>query len=545
MDDFGLILIAGDTWDDDGSEGSSPVSPGSWDSANNRFSRYAADGTDRGAELDALAVGSDIWYGAPGAGLIQSTIATARIDFSATGVHGTSVGFREFSITGISFSSFSSSGIVLAFSDPASSSVPLAEGDILKWNEAAQEFKPGPQVAIADGSASGSVLYWNGSIWGESDTVADVNGNINVGGLSDVDLSVTPVDKDSLVYEASSGTWKAINVDPATPLTISEEGGTAFTLNEAAGYSIVRATGAGGPECTATFDTGVEGSYFYLLNNTSADLVVTGSFNSAGGLSKVRNNGIVLCQYANSTWNLQGDLYDPVAAFSYTLEGATDYTESASKVDQDILLWDATNNYWTNRSIGLALLGYVGSTMKLQDISDVTLSSNLDRQYLVYNATTQQWATEQLNVSDITEDVQLSTNLDDLANVNATAKVDGASLEWNADSNSWVAVSGGGGLVDKADKNITFRPIVGDYTLVESDNNKIIEVSSPSIVTLPSNLPIGYQVVIIRDTSGAVSVAASGLIKSANNQTSISTQNGAITCVFKGGSTWYVFGDLS
>ena len=148
MNDFGLNLITGDTWDDDGSEGASPVSPGSWSSTNNRFSRYAADGTDRGAELDALAVGSDIWYGAPGAGLTQSTIATTRTDFSATGVHNSNVGFREFTITGTSLSSFSSSGIVLAFSDPASSSVPLAEGDILQWVDAAGEFKPAQLPAI-------------------------------------------------------------------------------------------------------------------------------------------------------------------------------------------------------------------------------------------------------------------------------------------------------------------------------------------------------------------------------------------------------------
>ena len=149
MDDFGLNLLGGSTWDDDGSEGASPTSAGSWSSLDNRFSRYAADGSDLGTELDALAVDSDIWYGAPGETLIQGTVATVRTDFSATGAQGSNVGYREFTITGISFSSYSGSGIVLAFSDPATSVAPLADGDILQWNDTDQKFKPAALASVA------------------------------------------------------------------------------------------------------------------------------------------------------------------------------------------------------------------------------------------------------------------------------------------------------------------------------------------------------------------------------------------------------------
>ena len=416
--------------------------------------------------------------------------------------------------------------------------IPLADGDILKWDEADQKFKPAPQVAIADGSTTGSVLYWNGTFWAETSAVVDGNGDINLGGLNNVDLSVAATDKDSLVYEASSGTWKAVNMDPATPLTVVDESGSSIILNGEDHRTIVRATGTG---VSADFGTGTDGQYIYLVNNSGADLAVTGSISSADDQVTLKSKGTLKAQYLNSTWNLEGDLYTPGASFTYTLEGATDYTVSVSKADGDLMVWDGANGYWTSAAASGPVAGYVGSTMKLQDISNVTLTNNLDNQYLVYDAASGNWISEQLDLSGITEDVQLQTDLDDLANVNVANKSDGDSLAWDATSGSWIAV-GGNDAANKADKNITFRTVVGDYTLIEDDNNKIVEVSTPALITLPSTVTNGFQCVIIKGTTGPVQLG--GTLLSANGANQISTQYGAVTAVHKGGGQWYVFGDL-
>ena len=86
------------------------------------------------------------------------------------------------------------------------------------------------------------------------------------------------------------------------------------------------------------------------------------------------------------------------------------------------------------------------------------------------------------------------------------------------------------------------RTIVGDYSLIEDDNNKIVEATTPALVTLPSTVSNGFQCVIIRGTSGPVQLG--GNLLSANNANQISTQYGAVTAVHKGGGQWYVFGDL-
>lgn len=427
-------------------------------------------------------------------------------------------------------------GLNAPLGEPAD--IALAEGDILQWDNADQKFKPSPQVAIADGSTTGSVLYWNGTVWGESDGIADGNGNINVGGLSDVDLSVAPTDKDSLVYEASSGTWKALNMDPSNPLVVTQEVGSSIVLNGEDHRTIVRASGTG---VSADFGTGTDGQYIYLVNNSGADLTLTGSISSADNLTALKSKGTLKAQYLNSTWNLEGDLYSPGGSFSYTLEGATDYTASGTKTDGDLMVWDGSNSYWTSAASSSFVSDYVSSTMKLQDISNVTLTNNLDNQYLVYDATSGSWISEPLDLSGIAEDVQLSTNLDDLANVNTGGKSDGDSLVWDADTASWVVVSGTD-LSDKADKNITLRTVVGDYSLIEADNNKIIEATTPSLISLPSTVTDGFQCVIIKTTSGPVQL--SGNILSADGATEISTQYGAVTVVHKGSGQWYAFGDL-
>ena len=500
------------------------------------------NGTSNAARdaMAALNVGDDVTFSAPG---LSDHVSTVQVAIQNDGASQTESYLRINDSWPLEWLNVSDGPIEVSVSTTTAlgEEIPLVNGDILKWDDVDQKFKPGPQVAIADGSTTGSVLTWNGTDWGETNAVVDGSGDINLGALGDVDLTVTATDKDSLVYEASSGTWKAVNMDPSNPLDVVLDTGGIVNITSASHQKIVRANASG---AVIAFGAGQEGEYAYVVNNTGGDLTIGGSISTGDGLTTVKSNGIVAAYYANSTWNVSGDLYTPGATFAYTLEGATDYTApGGGKSDGDVITWDETNGYWSAGSVTGQLSTYLSGTAKLQDLSNVTLSSALDDQYLVYDSASGNWISEQLDTSGITQEVQLNTNLDDLANVLTSGKANGDLLSWDNNQNAWVPSSAGGGIDGKADKNMTFRPIVGDYQLIESDNNKLIEVTTPSVVALPSSVSTGFQCVIMRTTTGTVSLA--GTILSAGTTNEITTQYGAVTAVHKGSGTWYVFGDLS
>jgi len=90
------------------------------------------------------------------------------------------------------------------------------------------------------------------------------------------------------------------------------------------------------------------------------------------------------------------------------------------------------------------------------------------------------------------------------------------------------------------------------YTLVQSDEGKVIDITSVSneTLTIPAessvNFTVGSQFVIVRSGSGelAVSPDIGVTINSAQGNLSLNYQYSAATLIKTGSDIWYLFGDL-
>jgi hypothetical protein len=109
---------------------------------------------------------------------------------------------------------------------------------------------------------------------------------------------------------------------------------------------------------------------------------------------------------------------------------------------------------------------------------------------------------------------------------------------WNG--TMWIQIANG--LIIDNSKNSTF-------TLNAADNNKIFLISSSSAVTVtvsnasPNILPVGFSCQIIQGSTGAITLAGSGItLNSANGLTTRAT-NSVIGLVLNSTSTGFVFGD--
>ena len=109
---------------------------------------------------------------------------------------------------------------------------------------------------------------------------------------------------------------------------------------------------------------------------------------------------------------------------------------------------------------------------------------------------------------------------------------------WNG--TMWIQISGG--LIIDNSKTASF-------TLNAADNNKIFLITSSSAVTLtvssasPNILPVGFSCQIIQGSTGAITLAGSGItLNSANGLTTRAT-NSVIGLVVNSTTTGFVFGD--
>jgi hypothetical protein len=109
---------------------------------------------------------------------------------------------------------------------------------------------------------------------------------------------------------------------------------------------------------------------------------------------------------------------------------------------------------------------------------------------------------------------------------------------WNG--TMWIQIANG--LIIDNSKNASF-------TLNAADNNKIFLISSASAVTVtvsnasPNILPVGFSCQIIQGSTGAITLAGSGITLNSANGLSTRATNSVIGLVVNSTSTGFVFGD--
>lgn len=93
---------------------------------------------------------------------------------------------------------------------------------------------------------------------------------------------------------------------------------------------------------------------------------------------------------------------------------------------------------------------------------------------------------------------------------------------------------------------IGLLPGGGTYTLLASDNGKVLEAGAAVTVEVPSGLPTGFNVAVIRTGAGAVTFTTDGVtIHSLGGALSISDQYGAASLVNLGFETYNLSGSLA
>jgi hypothetical protein len=136
------------------------------------------------------------------------------------------------------------------------------------------------------------------------------------------------------------------------------------------------------------------------------------------------------------------------------------------------------------------------------------------------------------------------------------AKVDQTGKMFSFDGTSMAEVVTLSGTQTLTNKTLT-NPIqtigtnakTSSYTLILTDQSKIIEVnsSSPTTVTIPAdasvNFPVGTYIVVIQMGSGQVTVAGSGFTPLATPGLKLRTQYSMASLIKRGANSWIVSGD--
>lgn len=394
-------------------------------------------------------------------------------------------------------------------------------------------------AAAGPGSDLARLYVWNqaGASWAQAFAAHKIN-------QADDLASVTLAEGQVLAWDAVASKWTPTpGQQVALRRSVSAVTGT-VTVDGARAYQLLSWSGVS-PK--ASFGAGVEGVQVQLLNRSTNPLELLagpgGSIATGSGFGFVRPGGGAVALYTGGSWSISGDLYDPGVLQAFDLEDAQDYTPAASKANGDLLTWDATAGKFTTRPLDyLAIEAQIEAGLQLGQLANVNITSQTDQQYLRYNATAGQWEGQPLPLDQIAEDIQLRTNLGELANVQITSPSGQDLLAYNASTGAWVNIPGGD-VTAKADKLAEFRQVPADTTVVAADSTRIIEVLNAAVVTLPANVAVGFQVVVIRAGTGEVEIAAT-TVNSADGNRFLRSQFSTATCLHKGAGVWYVFGDL-
>lgn len=394
-------------------------------------------------------------------------------------------------------------------------------------------------AAAGPGTDLARLYVWDqtGQAWAQAFAAHRIN-------QADDLASVAPSEGQLLTWDAVTSKWTPTpgqqvalrRSATAVTGTITMDGGRAYQLLAWSGVN---------PK--ASFGAGVEGVQVQLLNRSTNPLELLagagGSFATGSGFGFVRPGGGAVAFYTGGSWSVSGDLYDPGVLTAFDLEDAQDYAQAGSKANGDLLAWDAVAGKFTTRPLDYAAIEtQIEAGLLLGQLANVTITSQTDQQYLRYNATAGQWEGQPLPLDQIAEDVQLRTNLGELANVVITGPSGQDLLAYNASTGAWVNIPGGD-VTAKADKLAEFRQVPADTTLAATDSTRVIEVVNAAVVTLPSNVSVGFQVVIVRAGTGEVEIVAT-TVNSADGNRFLRSQYSTATCLHKGAGVWYVFGDL-
>ena len=99
--------------------------------------------------------------------------------------------------------------------------------------------------------------------------------------------------------------------------------------------------------------------------------------------------------------------------------------------------------------------------------------------------------------------------------------------------------------------NISINPQSSAYELVLSDNGKMVEMSTSSTLSIPTNatqaFAVGAQITILQTTSGQVTIAATNAGTTTVNGTpglKLRAQWSSAVCIKRATDSWVVLGDL-
>ena len=188
----------------------------------------------------------------------------------------------------------------------------------------------------------------------------------------------------------------------------------------------------------------------------------------------------------------------------------------------------------------------VGDIIPITDISDTTGSAQ---------GTTKKVTVANLVAAAPQGDLQASNNLSDVASASTSRTNLGlgdaaTKTVGTADTNVLAVSSGtvdlGGNKIEDFDASINDK--TDDYTLLASDNGKVVVMNKASAVTVtvPSGLGAGFNCSFVQKGAGQVSFSASSTtINNRQSHTKINAQYGVASIVAYAADTFVLAGDTA
>lgn len=366
-----------------------------------------------------------------------------------------------------------------------------------------------------------------------------------IGKADDVIKTIAPSNGDVLAYDTQRSLWvpTGIRENSLTREFVTVTG--TVSVGESHWYKSLMFAGA---NPVASFLEGSEGVQVEIVNRGADGLSLVAAsgvdLTTGGGLTYVQVGGAAVAIYTNGKWTVSGDLYDiSGAGVVFQLETAQDYQEPTSKANGDVIQYDSFLSKFTTGPVDVsAIETALQSTFSIGNLSNVDLTGVSNNNYLVYSSASGKWKNQTLPLAEITESVALGLSFDGLGDVNISSPQAGELLAYNATTQLWENIPGGD-ITGKSDKLAAFRPVASNYTLLSTDSTKVIQVSGESTVTLPTNVSIGFQVLVVQNGTGEVTFSAAAIYASGGRY-SLREQYSVATCIHLGSGQWYVFGDL-
>lgn len=271
----------------------------------------------------------------------------------------------------------------------------------------------------------------------------------------------------------------------------------------------------------------------------------------------VGTNGQVLTANSATSTGLQWSTPEVTLVNTVTLQNKTltapiittptlTLSTTTSTTDSRVY-WDTTNKilYVGNGTISLSITpDAVAGTLSNKILSAPTITQGYITDTLTFEGTTADAFETTLGVIDPTADRAIN-----LPNVDGTIITTGNLSSITSVGNlSSLAVTG------NSVSHIAFNSTpTGAYTIVISDDGKIVEIPAAGTVTVPSdattNFPIGTQITIIQTTSGQVTLAGAitpnAVTVNATPGLKLRSQWSSCTLVKRGVNVWIAMGDLT